>query len=85
MSQILTLIDAPHGNPLVRENLIQMAWRWVRFQTESPITRWFHAYCAAHHRRARKRAIVAVARKLLIALWRFATQGLVPTGPRLVA
>jgi len=73
------------GNPMVRKHLIQMAWRWVRYQPDSPITQWFHTYCAAHHGRARKRAIVAVARKLLIALWRFATQGLVPTGARLVA
>ena len=73
------------GNPLVRKHLIQMAWRWVRFQPDSPITQWFHAYCTTHHGRARKRAIVAVARKLLIALWRFATNGLIPTGARLVA
>ncbi len=73
------------GNPLVRKPLIPMAWRWVRSQPDSPITQWFHAYCAAHNGRVRKRAIVAVARKLLIALWRFATNGLVPTGARLVA
>jgi len=73
------------GNPLVRKHRTPMAWRWIRYQPDSPIPQWFHAYCAAHHGRARKRAIVAVARKLLIALWRFATNGLVPTGARLVA
>ncbi len=73
------------GNPLVRRHLVQMAWRWVRYQPDSPITQCFHAYCAAHNGRVRKRAIVAVARKLLIALWRFAMNGLVPTGARLVA
>ena len=73
------------GNPLVRKHLIPMAWRWVRYQPDSPITQGFHAYCAAHNGRVRKRAIVAVARKLLIALWRFAMTGLVPTGARLVA
>jgi len=72
------------GNPRVRKHLIQMAWRWIYHQPESPITQWFHDYCAAHGP-ARKRAIVAVARKLLIALWRFATRGLIPTGARLTA
>ncbi len=73
------------GNPRVRKPLIPMAWRWVRFQPDSPITQWFHAYCPTPHGRARKRAIVAVTRKLLIALWRFATPGLGPTGARPVA
>ncbi len=73
------------GNPLVRRHPVQMAWRWVRYQPDSPITQWFRAYCAAHNGRVRKRAIVAVARKPLVALRRFAMNGLVPTGARLVA
>ncbi|MCY4007472.1 MAG: transposase [Rhodobacteraceae bacterium] len=73
------------GNPRVRKPLIQMAWRWVRSQPDNPITQGFDADCAAHNGRARKRAIVAVARKLLIAPRRFATPGLVPTGARRVA
>jgi len=55
------------GTPRVRKHRTPMAWRGVRSQPDSPITQGFHAYCAAHHGRARKRAIVAVARKLLIA------------------
>ena len=73
------------GPSHVRKHMIQMAWRWLKLQPESAITKWFHAYVARHagggrDRRARKRAIVGVARKLLIALWRYATQGLVPEG-----
>ncbi len=70
----------------------QIRWKYggpipltLKLQPESAITKWFHAYVArdaggGRDRRARKRAIVGVARKLLIALWRYATQGLVPEG-----
>ena len=68
------------GNSMVRKHLIQMAWRWVRYQPDSAISLWFRNYCSARDGRSRKRGIVAVARKLLIALWRYATTGLVPTG-----
>ena len=69
------------GRPLVRKHLVQMAWRWLRWQPDSEITRWFNRYCARRRDRLmRKRAIVAVARKLLVALWRYVRHGLVPTG-----
>ena len=68
------------GNSMVRKHLIQMACRWVRYQPDSAISLWFRNYCSARDGRSRKRGIVAVARKLLIALWRYATTGLVPTG-----
>ena len=69
------------GHPVVRKHLVQMAWRWLRFQPDSAITTWFHQYCARRRDKLmRKRAIIAVARKLLVALWRYATTGLVPTG-----
>jgi transposase len=71
------------GNAVVRARLVQLAWRWVRFQTGSDITAWFVARTGGNSKRNRRVAIVAVARKLLIALWRYATQGLVPTGARL--
>ncbi len=73
------------GPSHIRKHMIQMSWRWLKLQPESGITKWFHAYVAraangGRDKRARKRAIVGVARKLLIALWRYATQGLVPEG-----
>ena len=72
------------GRPIVRKHLVQMAWRWLRWQPDSEITKWFDRYCARRRDRLmRKRAIVAVARKLLIALWRYAQSGLVPTGAAL--
>ena len=71
------------GNAVVRARLVQLAWRWVRFQTGSDITAWYVARTGGDSRRNRRVAIVAVARKLLVALWRYATQGLVPTGAKL--
>jgi len=69
------------GQPLVRKHLVQMAWRWLRYQPDSAITIWFKQRCGTRgDRLIRKRAIVAVARKLLVALWRYARTGLVPTG-----
>ena len=69
------------GPPRVRKHMVQMAWRWLRWQPDSAITRWFYRYCTGRRDRLlRKRAIVAVARKLLIALWRYVRHGLVPTG-----
>jgi transposase len=71
------------GNPVVRARLVQLAWRWVRFQPGSVITAWFRAKTAGGGGRARRVAIVAVARKLAIALWRMATLGIVPEGAKL--
>jgi transposase len=56
---------------------IQLAWGWVRWQKASPLTRWYHARFGTG-KRARRIGIIALARKLLIALWRFATTGVAP-------
>ncbi|MDE0281506.1 MAG: IS110 family transposase [Gammaproteobacteria bacterium] len=69
------------GPGRVRKHLIQMAWRWVRYQPGSALARWFERQ--TKQAGSRKRAIVAVARKLLIALWRLATLGVVPDGAEL--
>jgi len=68
------------GSPMLRRHLVQMAWRWLHHQPDSALSRWFREYVSARDGRARKRGIVALARKLLVALWRFATTGLVPEG-----
>jgi transposase len=67
------------GNRRVRALSIQLAWSWVRWQPTSALTRWFQARFA-QHTRARRIGIVAVARKLMIALWRYAETGTVPEG-----
>lgn len=68
------------GPSRVRKHLIQMAWRWLRFQPKSRLALWYQEKTRDGHGRNRRRMIVALARKLLIALWRFATQGVVPEG-----
>ena len=60
--------------------MIQMAWLWLRHQSGSAISQWFAARVGTMRGRVRRIAIVAVARKLLVALWRYVDQGLVPEG-----
>ncbi len=67
------------GNARLQAISIQLAWSWVRWQPHSPVTQWFHAHFAKG-KRARRIGIVAVARKLMIALWRYVTTGVVPQG-----
>ena len=71
------------GNRRVRTLVLELAWLWVRHQPHSPITRWYEQRFKAGQR-SRKVGIVAVARKLLITLWRFVTYGEVPEGAVLV-
>jgi transposase len=70
------------GNPRARHKAIELAWLWVRHQPDSALTLWFHERTAKASKRVRRIAIVALARKLMVALWRFVTTGLVPTGAK---
>jgi transposase len=74
-----------HGNARVRRILGQLAWRWLRFQPESALSRWFAERTGGTKGRIRKIMIVALARKLLIALWRYVETGEVPAGVRFAA
>ena len=67
------------GNARVRRGMIQLAWRFLDYQKESALAKWFRAR-TANARGSRKKMIVALARKLLIALWRFVRDGVVPEG-----
>lgn len=68
------------GNARWRATSIQLAWGWVRWQPSSALTQWYQQRFGARGGRARRMGIVALARKLMIALWRWATAGIVPTG-----
>jgi transposase len=70
---------AKAGNPRVRRGMIQLAWRFLMFQKNSALAQWFHLR-TQNAPRTRKTMIVALARKLLIALWRFVREGVVPEG-----
>jgi len=71
---------AKAGNPRVRRGMVQLAWRFIRFQPDSALARWFYARTADGRNKTRKTMIVALARKLLIALWRLVTTGEIPAG-----
>ncbi len=70
---------AKAGNARVRRGMIQLAWRFLLHQKDSALSQWYRARTASDGRK-RKTMIVALARKLLIALWRLVTTGEVPTG-----
>ena len=71
------------GPAWIRGLLIQMAWRWLRHQPDSALSKWFEERTAGSRGRIRRVMIVALARKLLIAFWRLSKTGLVPTGARI--
>jgi transposase len=66
------------GNHRAREKAIELAWLWLRHQPDSALSRWFRTRTANAGKRARRIAIVALARKLIVALWRYLTTGLLP-------
>jgi len=68
------------GNARVRRGMLQLAWRFLLFQKESALAQWYRARTADARGSTRKTLIVALARKLLIALWRMVTTGEVPAG-----
>jgi transposase len=70
---------ARSGNARVRRGMIQLAWRFLLFQKNSDLAKWYRAR-TENARGSRKKMIVALARKLLIALWRFVSDGAVPEG-----
>ena len=68
------------GNARVRRGLIQLAWRFLRFQKESALAQWYRGRTEDAAGKRKRTMIVALARKLLIALWRLATIGEIPVG-----
>ncbi len=68
------------GNPRARTTLVQIAWLWLRYQPGSALATWFRERVGSLQGRTRRIAIVAMARKLLIALWRYVETGALPNG-----
>jgi len=71
---------AKAGNGRVRRGMLQLAWRWLMFQKDSALTQWYRSRTVDGRSDTRKTMIVALARKLLIALWRYVTTGELPQG-----
>jgi transposase len=72
------------GNARVRTLAVEMAWVWLRFQPQSRLSQWYTQRFGQGGKRMRRIGIVAMARRLLIDLWRYLEQGVVPEGARLV-
>ena len=73
------------GNRRVRALLIEMAWMWLRHQPLSELAQWFARRTAGANKRGKRVAIVAVARRLAIALWHYLRHGVIPAGAQLKA
>ncbi len=71
------------GNPRLRTTMIQAAWLWLRHQPDSALSDWFRQRAASSGAAQRKKIVVALARKLLVALWKYVTAGIVIDGARL--
>ena len=73
------------GNALVRTTMVELAWLWLRYQPGSELARWFNKRAQGAAGRIRRIAIVALARKLLVALWRYLSQDQLPANAALKA
>jgi transposase len=74
-----------NGNPRVRRIMTQLMWRWLKFQSGSALAHWFDERTGGAKGRIRKVMAIGLARKILVALWRYAEAGVVPEGVRLAA
>jgi len=68
------------GNARLRTAMVELAWLWLRYQPDTQLARWFHEHVERNGSRLKKPMIVALARKLLVALWKYATAGVVIEG-----
>ena len=68
------------GNKRVRKLMVELAWLWLRYQPDSKLSLWFQKRFGSGGKRMRRIGIVALARKLLIALWRYLETGVIPEG-----
>lgn len=73
------------GNPRVRTLMVELAWSWLRYQPGSLLCKWYAQRFGPGNGRSRRIGIVALARRLLIALWRFVEHGVIPEGAKLKA
>lgn len=69
----------------LRRIITQLMWRWIRFQPDSALAKWFHDRVGGARGRIKKIMAIALARKLPVALWRFVETGEIPEGARLAA
>ena len=68
------------GNKRVRWLMVELAWSWLRYQPDSRLSQWFQRRFAKGGKRQRRIGIVALARRLLVDLWRYVDAGVIPVG-----
>ena len=68
------------GNKRIRTLMVELSWLWLRYQPDSALSQWFEKRFAHGGKRMRRIGIVALARKLLVALWRYLEHGVLPEG-----
>ena len=73
------------GNKRIRKLMVELAWLWLRYQPDSRLSQWFETRFGSGGKRMRRIGIVALARKLLVALWRYLEHGVIPPGAVLKA
>jgi len=71
------------GNRRLRAATVELAWMWLRWQPDSALSNWFRARLGQPGSRIKKIMIVALARKLLVALWRYVKDGVIPEGAKM--
>jgi transposase len=71
------------GNRRVRAMAIEIAWSWLHYQPDSELSQWYYRRFGSGGKRSRRIGIVAMARRLMIDLWRFVEQGIVPAGAKM--
>ncbi len=71
------------GNRRLRAAMVELAWMWLRWQPDSSLSNWFRARVGQTRGRIKKIMIVALARKLLVALWRYVKDGVIPEGAKM--
>jgi transposase len=76
--------ERDQGNRRVRAMIIEIAWIWLRFQPKSALSQWYQRRFAGAGARMRRVGVVALARRLLIALWRYLEEGVIPEGARFI-
>jgi len=72
------------GNTRVRAMMVEIAWLWLRYQPQSDLAKWYQTRFAGGGLRMRRVGIVALARRLLVALWRYLEDGVIPEGARMI-
>lgn len=72
------------GNRRVRSMMVEIAWLWLKYQPQSELSHWCERRFAGGGKRMRRVGIVALARRLLVALWRYLEHGELPAGARLI-